>query len=731
MRLLLLLLAIPTTAETVKLPGLKGRVEILRDQWGVPHIYATNAHDLFFAQGWIAAKDRLFQIDLWRRTGTGRLAEVLGPNYVARDRIARLVRYRGNWDEEWRAYSDDAKEIASAFTKGINAYIRALRKPPAEFAAAGYRPGLWRAEDVTARIAGLQMLRNATFEMRRAIEIQRFGLEMVQKLDPPNPPVPLIIPNGLDLKLLRPEMMRDYSAAVGAVRIEDGSNNWAVDGTLSATGGALLASDPHRALQVPSLRKTVHLVAPGWDVIGAGEPALPGIALGHNGEIAWGFTIAGIDQQDLYLERLNPANPRQYRYRGEWRDMEIEQDSIPVKGAPPAKVELKYTIHGPVIWEDAASSLALSLKWVGAEPGGAGYLSALRLSRAKNWTEFRAAAGVYKTPSENLVYADRAGNIGWIASGRTPVRKNWNGLLPVPGDSGEYEWSGYLTVDDLPQRYNPPEHWLGTANTNHLPPGYPHAIGFDFSAPFRFERIQQMFAAPKKFTVADFARMQYDVTSVPAQRFQRIIAAWKPSTPRQQSIRERFAKWDARIAADSAEALIFEVWMLNLPKQLFGEAGTMTNWMVVLDELERSRDDAKLSAALDESVAQLEKLLGPEGPRWQWGELHQLGFRHPVNRAAFHIAPEPVSGDANTVFAASWASSQPFRMNHGASYRQIIDLTNWDNSVVTNVPGESGDPASPHYRDLLAGWRAGNPHPLPYTRKAVEAVTAERTLLVP
>jgi penicillin amidase len=731
MRLLLLLLSLPLAAETVKVPGVEARVEIRRDKWGVPHIYARNSHDLFFAQGWITAKDRLFQIDLWRRTGTGKLSEALGPQHVARDRIARLVRYRGDWEEEWRAYSDDAKEIATAFTDGINAYIRSLKKLPVEFEASGYEPGLWQPEDVTARIAGLQMLRNATFEMRRALGIQRYGLDVVQKLDPPNPSVPLTIPNGLDLKLLRPEMMRDYAAAVGPVRLEDGSNNWAVDGTLSATGGPLMASDPHRALQVPSLRKIVHLVAPGWDVIGAGEPALPGIALGHNEEIAWGFTIVGIDQQDLYVEKLNPLNPRQYRDRGEWRDMEVEEDSIPVRRGRPVKVELKYTHHGPVIWEDPSANIALALKWVGAEPGGAGYLSALRLSRAKNWEEFRAAAGKYKTPSENLVYADRAGNIGWIASGRAPIRKNWNGLLPVPGDTGEYEWSGYLTVDDLPQTLNPPEHWLGTANTNHLPAGYPHAIGFDFTAPFRFQRLQQMFSEPKKFTIADFARMQYDVTSVPAHRFQKVVAVWKPVNARHQAIRERFGTWDARILAESTEALIFEMWMLNLPKHLFGEVGAITSWSVVLNELETARDDAKLSAALDESLAQLEKLLGPEGSRWKWGELHQLGFRHPVNRAAFHIAPEPVSGDGNTVFAANWSATQPFRMNHGASYRQILDPKNWDNSVVTNVPGESGNPGSPHYKDLLSGWRAGNPHPLPYTRKAVEAATAERILLVP
>ncbi len=731
MRALLLLLAVSAAAEPLKVPGLKARVDILRDRWGVPHIYASNTHDLFFAQGWITAKDRLFQIDLWRRTGTGKLAEALGPKHVARDRIARLVRYRGDWKREWAAYSDDAQEIAEAFTAGINAWIRALKTRPPEFAAAGYDAGLWKAEDVTARIAGLSMLRNAAIEMRRVAEIQRFGLDTVQRLDPPNPVVPLTIPRGLDLNTLRLEMIRDLTAATGPVRLDDGSNNWVVDASLSATGKPILANDPHRALQIPSLRKTVHLVAPGWDVIGAGEPALPGVALGHNEEVGWGFTIVGIDQQDLYVEKLNPANSRQYRFKNEWRDMEIERDTIPVKGARPAKVELKYTIHGPVVYEDPAKHIALSLRWVGAEPGGAGYLSALRLSRAKNWKEFRAAAGLYKAPSENLVYADRAGNIGWIASGMTPLRPNWNGLLPVPGDTGEYEWSGWLAVDQLPQRFNPPEHYLATANTNHLPPGYPHAIGYDFTAPFRFQRIQQMFAQPKKFTVADFARMHYDVASVPAQRFQKILLRWKPSSERHRGVRARLLKWNARIDAESPEALIFEAWMITLPRHLFGEAGTITTWSVVLDTLERQANHAALSPALNDALAQLEKALGPESSRWQWGSLHQLSFRHPVGKPGFHIDASPMPGDANTVFAAAWSAAQPFRMNHGASFREILDTKTWDNSVITNVPGESGNPDSPHYQDLLKGWQAGMPHPLPYSRKAVEEATVERILLVP
>lgn len=720
-------------AAPAKIPGLHSKVEIIRDKWGVPHIYAENTHDLFMAQGWIAAKDRLFQIDLWRRIGTGKLAEVLGPAYVKRDRIARLVRFRGNWDEEWRSYSPDAKEIATAFTDGINAYINSLDGYlPDEFAAARYKPDLWKPEDITARIAGLQMLRNARTEITRAIEVRTYGVDLVQKYRNFDPPVKLEIPKDLDLSVFQPQMLADYEAAIGAVNINDGSNNWVVNGARSVTGKPLLASDPHRALTTPSLRKTVHLVAPGWNVIGAGEPALPGIALGHNEEVAFGFTIVGIDQQDFYLEKLNPENPGQYRYKDKWLDMEVEKTEIPVRGANPQVVELKYTIHGPVIYEDAARGIALSLKWVGAEPGGAGYLSALTLARAKNWEEFKKAAANYKTPSENLVYADRAGNIGWIASGKSPIRKNWSGLLPVPGHTDEYEWDGYLTIDQHPQKYNPPENWIGTANTNHLPQGYPHQIGYEFSPPFRYERIQQMMSEKEKYSIEDFIRMQYDVTSIPAKRFQEILKQWNPVSEDHIAIREKLLKWDGKILSDSHEALIFEIWMNYLPDRTFGEAyGAMTSWPLLLKTLETIPNHSALSPSLDNALAALLKNAGPDREKWTWGRFHHMTFRHPVNRAPFQIQLGPMPGDTHTVNAAGWTDAQVFQMNHGASYRQIMDTSDWDRSVVTNTPGESGDPSSKHYQDLVEGWKSGKPHPLPYTRPAVEAARGEKIELIP
>ncbi|HWB97845.1 MAG TPA: penicillin acylase family protein, partial [Bryobacteraceae bacterium] len=554
-------------AGEVSVAGLRQPVEILRDRWGVPHLYAQNEHDLFFAQGYIAARDRLFQIDLWRRVGTGKLAEVLGSRAIERDRLARAVRFRGNWEAEWQGYGPHTREIVTAFTNGINAYIHSLHgQRPLEFRTAGYDPGLWVPEDCVARVAGLLMTRNLTKEIARAEDVRRFGLATVQKLMPPDPPIPLELPKGLELAGINNEIVKVYNETIGPVRFaEQGSNNWVVDGTMTVTGKPILANDPHRPVLIPSLRKTVHLVAPGWDAIGAGEPALPGIALGHNQHIAFGFTIVGIDQVDLYVESLNPANPDQYRYRGAWKNMEVEHQALRVKGfSEPKNIELRHTVHGPVLHVDRARHRAYALRWVGTEPGTAGYLAGLSLARAQNWKEFLAVLDHYRVPSENLVYADTDGNIGWQASGLAPIRKNWSGLFPVPG-TGEYEWSGFRSMSVLPRLYNPAEHFIATANHNILPQGYRIPLGYEWALPFRFERIREMLSGGK-FSVRDFEIMQQDVTSLPARRFQRILGAWD-SPP--DAVKELLA-WDARLGVNSRAAAIYEAWMARLPVQVFG-----------------------------------------------------------------------------------------------------------------------------------------------------------------
>jgi penicillin amidase len=479
---------------------------------------------------------------------------------------------------------------------------------------------------------------------------------------------------------------------------------------MTATGRPMLANDPHRPVQVPSLRKTVHLVGPGWNAIGSGEPGLPGIALGHNETIAFGFTIVGIDQQDLYVETVNPANAAEYRYRGEWKKFESEQQQIGIKGQAAHAVTLRYTVHGPVIYEDASRHWAYALRWVGSEPGTAGYLAGLSLARAKDWDEFRAAMERYKVPGENLVYADTKGNIGWQVGGLTPIRDGFTGLLPVPGDEGRYEWKGYRKSAELPFEFNPARHYIATANHNILPPGYTVPLGYDgWATPYRIDRIREMLGGGGKFDLGDFVRMQQDVTSLAARAFQKMISVWTPgANARGARYVAEVKKWDAAMRADSRPALVYEVWNAKLP------AG----------DIVRAQFQASLDAALD----QIEAQFGKDPAGWQWGKLHQLTLAHPSGNRAWQLGPVARPGDANTVNATSGAN---FRQTNGASWREVLDVGDWDRSLMTNVPGESGDPTSKHFSDLLADWAAGRYHPMPFTRKAVEAAMEERIILRP
>jgi penicillin amidase len=718
-------------ADTVHVAGLQKQVEVLRDRWGVPHIYASTTHDLFFAQGYIAAMDRLFQIDLWRRAGTGRLAEVIGSSAIARDELARAVNFRGDWNAEWAAYGDDVKVIVTAFTDGINAYIAGLHgKFPVEFEVAGYAPSTWKPEDCLSRVAGLSMTGNLNREIMHAQEIRRLGLERALQVMRIEPPVKLDVPEGLDLAAITPEITAAYRQTVGAVRLttEQGSNNWVVDGTMTATGRPILANDPHRPVQIPSLRKTVHLVGAGWNAIGSGEPGLPGIAVGHNENVAFGFTIVGIDQQDLYVEAVNPENSNEYRYRGGWKKFETEQQKIVVKGRGEQTFTLRFTVHGPVIHEDTVHNRAFALRWVGSEPGTAGYMAGLTLARTHNWKEFRAGMARYRVPSENLVYADTSGNIGWQVGGLTPIRDGWSGLLPVPGD-GRYEWKGFHDSGELPFEFNPPRHYIATSNNNILPAGYTIPLGYDgWALPFRVNRVREMLAAGKKFDIADFERMQQDVTSIPARRLQQVLKSWHLAAgiPAAGALHE-ILQWDTVLRADSRAALIYEFWMQRLPAAVFGE-GSGADLERLLNALETQPVAMALQKSLDAALQDLNRTFGSDPATWEWGKAHTLTLSHPLGKKDFQLGPVARPGDANTVNATSGTN---FRQTNGASWREILDVGDWDRSVITNVPGESGNPESKHYADLLEDWAAGRYHPLPFSRKAVEAAMEERIVLQP
>jgi penicillin G amidase len=720
-------------------PGLDSAVEVRRDRWGVPHIYARTVHDLFFAQGYVAAQDRLWQMEMWRRIGEGRLAEVLGPSAVARDRFARLLKYRGDMNREWASYAPDAREIVHDFVDGVNAYIRQVRThPPIEFALLEIAPEPWSYEVPLQRLAALAMTGNALDEVARARLVQRLGVSRTEQLWPADPPRALDPAAGMALDHVSLGPAAEAYGDVSYPRLE-GSNDWVVNGRRTATGKPLLANDPHRAISTPSLRYLTHLVGPGWNVIGAGEPALPGVAAGHNERIGFGFTVVGMDQQDVYVEQVRPcaqSGRRCYLTKGDWRPIDTISDTIAVRGAAPQVVRLEFTEHGPIVAEDAARGRAFVIRFVGSEPGTAGYLAQLSVDRATDWRTFLSAAARWKLPTENLVYADVDGNIGWIAAGLMPIRR-WSGLLPVPGD-GRYEWQGFLPVDELPQTYNPASGMIVTANNNILPPGYTHSLSYEWAPPYRAQRITDVLRTASGLTVADLERLQQDEYSIPAsQLVPRLLDAARrshasPPSPPSLADLEPLRAWSYVMSRDGAAPLLYEVWLDQLERHVhLAQAGTQSDDprlpLPQLTRLVATADDSLILAAWGDAVRDLERRLGTDRARWVWGAVHRATFRHPI-AAAFDLPAVPRGGDAQTVNATGGSD---YLQQYGASYREILDFADWDNSVATSVPGQSGQPGSPYYGDLVSLWAEGKYFPLMYSRAAVERATAHVLVLTP
>jgi penicillin G amidase len=769
--------------------GLQAPAEILTDPWGIPHIYASSTHDAFWTQGFQVARDRLWQIDTWRRRGLGLLAQVWGAEYAEQDRAARLFLFRGDMHAEWLAYASDTKDIATAFTAGINAYVTLTRDDPSrlplEFRELGYEPALWAPSDV-ARIRSHGLFHNVTHEVARALMLREFGPAAEELWRRREPGGELTVPEGLDLSVIPDDVLRDYALAVlpaqhrgsagaspwavgGPAQAGDGSNNWALAPERTATGRALVANDPHRTVSMPSLRYIAHLSAPGFDVVGAGEPALPGLSVGHNGHVAFGFTVFPVDQEDLYVYRTRPGQPAEYWYRDRWEPMTVVREEIPVRGAPPVPAELCFTRHGPVIRSAPESDTAFAVRAAWLEPGMAPYLGSIETMRAPDVERFTAALNRWGAPGENLVYADEAGTIGWKAAGLTPVRPNWDGTLPVPGD-GRYEWAGFHDMDALPAEVNPARGWIATANEMNLPPGFPddRVITRDWAAPFRAERIAEVLGPAMGCTVADMVRLQGDYVSLPARRMVRALTGLRWTNPVAERAARLLAAWDGTLAADSAAAAVFQVWYrrhlrpglrrLALEQILPAEkvAAALAAALPESDLVGDPRIDLDLienpggrlgpnpaavlaglfEASLSAAMADLTDLLGPAEHDWAWGRLHQARLAHPAGpamsaeaREQAAIDPLPRGGSADTVGATTYLPD--FTQSSGATFRLVVDVGEWDNSVVMNSPGQSGDPASPHYADLYALWAADEAVPLLYSRDRIEAVAHEWIRLVP
>ena len=773
--------------ETVhySIGGLEAQAEIRVDRWGVPHIKAASRRDAFFMQGFNAARDRLWQIDIWRKRGLGLLAADFGPGYLAQDRAARLFPYRGDMAIEWRSYGvSDAKETVERFVAGINAFIDLTERDPAllspEFALTGAKPARWEAADVV-RIRSHARVRNMEHEYARARVLGHGTLEQDlarRFVDLGHTP---FVPDDVDFSAITDHMLEPYFLAtapvtfskdrlaatladverwsvtndLGEVTQTEGSNNWAIAPSHSASGRPILASDPHRDYQMPALRYVAHLRAPGLDVIGAGEPALPGISIGHNDKAAFSLTIFPIDQEDLYVYRTKPDDPHLYAYGDGFERTRIIEERVAVKGCPEQTLTLKFTRHGPVVHEDRARNLAYAVRTVWLEPGGAPYLSSLGYQDASSVEAFEHALQSWSVPSTNQIYADMSGKIAWMPACKSPVRRNYDGMVPVPGD-GRYEWDGFHSQKEFPREIAPQRGYVATSNEMNLPPGPAQDldIGFEFADPFRAQRVREVLDATQLHTLDESCKLQCDDLSIPARRICAHLAGLSSTDKDTAFGLAMLQGFDHHLADDSAAALVFEVWwmrhlkpaLLDListdpklrPLLVPGDHMTLIGWLdepaPVFGANPTARRNDVLLSTLGNAVADCRRRHGNDPAAWKWSGWHHGYFEHPL--ANVHpdklrdVGPLRQGGSAHTVMSNGYRLSDG-RTTTGASFRMVVDVGQWDNSVFVNAPGQSGDVRSKHYDDHGGLWSERKYVPLIYSEEAIARETELHIVLQP
>ncbi|CAN5368162.1 penicillin acylase family protein [soil metagenome] len=743
-------------------------IRIITDEWGVVHVRASDAPGAFYGQGYAVAAIRLFQMEMWRRRGLGLVAEVLGDDYVELDIAARTFLARTSVAEELDVLPEGSGEALHSFVAGINKRVReVIADPgllPVEFRAAGFLPGEWTVEAILSiRIHGLHS--NAEEELTRATTLRDLGdaVDRVRRLREPD--VEIVAPDGLDLGLLHAGMLDLYrtahlpvvfpgSEAPPAPQLE-GSNNWAIAGSRTQTGRPILATDPHRIMTVPALRTVVHLTCPEFDVIGMTEPYMPGIAAGHNEHVGYTFTIAPLDNEDLYVYELDPADPLRYRYREGWETMTVITEHVPVAGEAARGIEIAFTRHGPVIHRDGTVAVALRADWLQA--GATPYLGNLGLLRSRTVAEVKDALEFCSAPGLNFVAADVDGAILWQVAGRAPVREGWNGLLPVPGD-GRYEWQGVRTARDLPGVVDPDAGWLRSANTCNMhedPTWSGEPYSYEFYSGYRARRLAEALEAQSDWTVAAAAALQNDYLTLSARDVLEVLAD-ELSTPFDDADAEHarilLCAWDQLMTTDSHAAALFDRWLYrHLPLALrtavaarVAPAGQLDETLaVLLDGSRATVGDPRVDIALVAESGQwpvdsvfpgrralvertLAATVADVGRDAVWGELQVARFLHPLQGTPGFpddlgdTGSHPKAGSSDTVGLAFGAEGV---QTLGAATRIVMDVGHWDASVFVTMPGVSSDVEHPHAHDLFDTWLRGGTVPLLFSEAAVEAHT--------
>jgi penicillin G amidase len=784
---------LPQVDGTVVVNGLHGDVTVDRDRWGIPHIRAGSAEDMVEAQGYVMAQDRLWQMDLLRRAARGQLSEIFGPAVLSIDKKFRTLGFGRVAEREATAESGERRAIGEAYARGVNTFIEQHQNQlPLEFSILHYKPQPWTPADTFVIGAYMYVTLADTWEreLDRAKVTERVGLDRAKDLFSPEAAMDHFIvgdPNDkkdgsqhahsgddndddddemesddvIKAQNLKPgaagedeiplsinsmlwPAARDFLSGTNReIRQSLGSNNWVVSGAHTATGKPLLANDTHLELSIPSIWYQVHLTAPGWNVAGFTFPGAPLVVIGHNDRIAWGFTNNGADVQDLYIETFNPAAPDEYRVNGAWKKAQTLDEVIHVKGRPDQHLAVVLTRHGPVVRRDGDKGY--SLRWTATEPGALSN-SYNWLGAAKNWDEFRKAIKQSWGPAQNAVYADIAGNIGYIMSARVPIRKKGHGEVPVPGDTDDYEWTGYIPFDQLPQALNPDSGLIVTANARVVGPDYKPYLTDRWEEPYRTARIFDLLQGRHDLRPEDMLKVQNDTYSYPHTFLAEQVSAAAKSVPpkdtRAQHLIQQLKDWNGIAGADSVEVSFLQAVQRSLLEMILepylGNDTDLYAWrsMAFLQRVLTERPakwlpptyknyDELLAAAADRAVSKLAAQTKSQRPKdWPWKRFNSLQMLHPMGQTGilkllFSISDKPQSGTVYSVRAAS--------KSHGPSERFVANPANWDDSILLITSGESGQVGSSHYTDQFPFWYEGKPIVLPFS-DAAEKTTRKHTL---
>ncbi len=744
--------SLPKERGEVTLGGLTSAVRVVRDRFGVPHVFASTDQDLFFAVGYIHAQDRMWQMESFRRAGFGRLSEIFGSQTLEQDRYLRNLGFREAALRDYENLSVDIKQALVAYCNGVNAWMSARKLDwPPEFLLLRYRPEPWGVLDslVLKEVLALTLCTDYSSELVRGRLAKKFGLKKALQILEEDV-------EGIAVEEMAHGPAVGQLASLSLAAAPHGSNNWVVAGSRTESGRPLLANDPHLEITLPPIWYEIHLNSPGFDVVGVSFPGEPLVLIGHNAAIAWGVTNSGADVQDLYIEKLNDS--RDSYFDGDsWKPLLKKEESIKVRGRKePEKTVILATVRGPILSSvEAEAGTFFSLRWETRE-GGRIFESLYLLNRARNWEEFCRALELWDVPSQNFVYADVAGNIGYYLSGRIPLRSKAAALFPVPGWEKTNQWTGYLEEKKKPQALNPASGYIITANNKIVPDDYPFYVSCDFDVPFRARRIEELILSRAKHSVDSFRLIQNDVYSKQAELFLPYIRGLQPASQKARQACDLLSRWNGKMSA-GPEAALFSVFMNVLQEQVFEDelgdglrdfwrlfkrkqAGLLrllddpdSSWFDRQETSERENRDDIFMVSLEKACAWLEKKYGPPD-KWDWRRIHGLKLRHALGRVPifffFNRGPFLLDGDSFCIRASfSGGLPEDFATTGGPSFRQIIDLADFRKSVSVLMSGQSGHFLSRHYDDQTSLWLKGEYRPMLFFRQDIEA-NAEAVLVL-